>query len=410
MYKSVRVTSNKTTVKEWSDMGKAVAYAKRWSHTANHVLTEVYNENMELLFTTEQLLSDDKAPEILELSKEDEKGIERKNNVVYAIDKKYAVTFETTVNADKDTAIAFVMKAAGAYLGKKGYTFAKENFNKFMNLGLAIYEQEFLDALEAYHNKFYDENGIALIEVTALTDATRTYAYTVRLKVQKVSTKQQVAETKAKSAVAEIATAYEPMTAKERLADYGASALTNAELLSLLVHVPSKNFNNDLAATLANPALFVKGIGKKKSETFACIREIAKRLQKATTQNLVQIKGPKDVAELLMPDYQHKQQEHFLVLCLNTKNRVTHISEVSIGDISAAIVSPRDCFFEAIKYHAASLIVAHNHPSGDPSPSREDVKVTERLVKAGKIMDIHVLDHVIIGDNDFFSMKSRCLM
>ena len=95
---------------------------------------------------------------------------------------------------------------------------------------------------------------------------------------------------------------------------------------------------------------------------------------------------------------------------MNTKNHIIGIKDVSIGSLTASVVHPREVFETAIMHHAAAMILIHNHPSGDPSPSREDISVTERLVKAGKVMDIPVLDHIILGDERFVSMKEKNLM
>ena len=111
-----------------------------------------------------------------------------------------------------------------------------------------------------------------------------------------------------------------------------------------------------------------------------------------------------------MPRFLHEQKEHFALVLLNTKNFIIATPTVSIGSLTASVVHPREIFAEAVVYHAASVILVHNHPSGDPSPSREDIAVTARLVKAGKIMDIPILDHVIIGEHSFSSLKEKNLM
>jgi DNA repair protein RadC len=111
-----------------------------------------------------------------------------------------------------------------------------------------------------------------------------------------------------------------------------------------------------------------------------------------------------------MPHYRFEQKEHFAVLLLNTKNHVISMPEVSVGSLSASVVHPREVFRAAIDHAAAAMILLHNHPSGDPTPSREDIAVTERLVKAGKIMDIPVLDHVVLGRDRFISLKEKGLL
>ena len=122
------------------------------------------------------------------------------------------------------------------------------------------------------------------------------------------------------------------------------------------------------------------------------------------------VHGPEDVAHYAMPRFRFEQKEHFAVMLLNTKNHILGLTDVSVGSLSASIVHPREVFQTALRYAAAAMILIHNHPSGDPSPSREDINVTQRLVKAGKIMDIPVLDHIILGDNRFVSIKEKGLL
>ena len=111
-----------------------------------------------------------------------------------------------------------------------------------------------------------------------------------------------------------------------------------------------------------------------------------------------------------MPRFRFEQREHFAVMLLDTKNHILGLHDVSVGSLQASVVHPREVFRTAVDYAAASMILLHNHPSGDPTPSREDIAVTARLVKAGKIMDIPVLDHVIIGRNRYVSLKDKGLL
>ena len=111
-----------------------------------------------------------------------------------------------------------------------------------------------------------------------------------------------------------------------------------------------------------------------------------------------------------MPDMVSLQQEHFVDLFLNVKNQILHKQTIFIGSLNASIVHPREIFREAVKRSAASIICAHNHPSGNPTPSAEDVDVTKRLLEAGKLMGIELLDHVIIGDHQFISLKEKGYM
>ncbi len=124
------------------------------------------------------------------------------------------------------------------------------------------------------------------------------------------------------------------------------------------------------------------------------------------------IKSPEEVyqaAKQLLALHE-EPEEHFCILCLNAKNKIVGVHTISIGSLTASIVHPREVFKAAILNNASGIICLHNHPSGDPEPSREDVEITKRLVKAGEIIGIKVLDHVIIGEQKYSSMKERCLM
>lgn len=119
------------------------------------------------------------------------------------------------------------------------------------------------------------------------------------------------------------------------------------------------------------------------------------------------IKSPEDIALLLSSEYKYKLTEHFIGVFLNSKNRLIHKQVISIGTLNSAIVHPREVFNAAIRHCSASLICVHNHPSGDPTPSQEDIQITKRLVEAGNIIGIDVLDHVIIGGNRYYSLKEH---
>jgi len=124
------------------------------------------------------------------------------------------------------------------------------------------------------------------------------------------------------------------------------------------------------------------------------------------------IKSPADVASLAREvlEMHEMAEEHFLILCLNTKNKIAGVHTVSIGSLNASIVHPREVFKAAILNNANGIICLHNHPSGDPEPSREDIEITHRLVNAGSILGINVLDHIIIGDGRYISLKEQGMM
>jgi DNA repair protein RadC len=154
----------------------------------------------------------------------------------------------------------------------------------------------------------------------------------------------------------------------------------------------------------------VKGIGKAKAVQVLASVEIGKRLYRKNSLERYTIRSPEDAAAYLMTDMTALNQEHFVVLFLNVKNEVLHKQTIFIGSLNSSIVHPRDIFREAVKRSAASIVVSHNHPSGNPTPSPEDIEVTKRLTEAGSIIGIEVLDHVIIGDHKFISLKEKGFM
>jgi DNA repair protein RadC len=150
----------------------------------------------------------------------------------------------------------------------------------------------------------------------------------------------------------------------------------------------------------------IKGIGKGKARQITAMLKLVKVLA-LPNENQHVIRSPKDVFNLLEPELRFEQKEHFICLFLNTKNHLIFKEVISVGSLNATIVHPREVFHAAIRRCSASLICAHNHPSGDPEPSIEDVNLTKRLIAAGEIIGIEVLDHVIIGGNRFYSLKEH---
>lgn len=155
----------------------------------------------------------------------------------------------------------------------------------------------------------------------------------------------------------------------------------------------------------------IRGIGQARARQIIATLQLAKKLSSPVRKAPYVINSPKDAADLLLPEMQYLQQEYFIALFLNTKNHIIGKPEtISIGSLSAAIVHPREVFKAAIKRSAASVLVSHNHPSGDCTPSQEDIQLTKRLVEAGNITGIEVLDHIITGFDTWLSMKESNLM
>ena len=165
----------------------------------------------------------------------------------------------------------------------------------------------------------------------------------------------------------------------------------------------------ELMSATEQELMQIKGIGKAKAKQILAALELAKRLNAPAEAPYI-IRSPRDVAQLMIPEMRYLQVEQFVVLFLNTKNGVIAKETISIGSLSASIVHPREVFKAAIKRSSASIIAVHNHPSGNPTPSAEDIQITNRLVESGKIIGIDVLDHIIIGDGQFYSLKEHGLM
>lgn len=204
-----------------------------------------------------------------------------------------------------------------------------------------------------------------------------------------------------------------------RLISEGTMALSDAELLSLIIRTGSKMENainlchrmlsqfdlKQLSVAPVSQIMQIHGIKKAKAAQIAACFELSRRLEVFKGQDLAKINSPEDVYRLLYPGLRETKRELFIELCLDTKNQVIKQETISIGSLNANVVHPREVFKTAIRESSAHIIVAHNHPSGDPTPSREDIEITKKLVETGNVVGISVLDHVIIGDGRHFSMK-----
>ncbi len=212
---------------------------------------------------------------------------------------------------------------------------------------------------------------------------------------------------------------------REKLKNLGAGVLSNAELLAILIRSGSRDESAIQVATrilvrgggLRNlPGLSLeelqenKGIGPDKAAMIKAALELGSRLATTLPERSGSITTPKQAADLFMEDLRYKKKEYFKILLLNTKNHVISKEEISVGSLSASIVHPREIFNIPMRKSAASVILIHNHPSGDPAPSREDLEVTRRLVDGGNLLGVTVRDHIIIGDGRFFSFREQGLI
>ena len=211
---------------------------------------------------------------------------------------------------------------------------------------------------------------------------------------------------------------------RERLLAEGAASLSNTELLAVLLRTGVKDDSvlrvaekvlalykeRGLAAITqmsAKELSSIKGVGMAKAATILAAVELGRRLALKAAEARTVVHGPADAASYVMPRFRFERREHFAVLLLNAKNHILALKTISVGTLTSSVVHPREVFQAAIEQSAASVILVHNHPSGDPAPSGEDIAVTRRMVEAGEIMDIPVLDHVIVGYDKFISLKEE---
>lgn len=209
---------------------------------------------------------------------------------------------------------------------------------------------------------------------------------------------------------------------RERFIREGPLSLSNQELIALLLRTGTNKESvlqlserlisyfdglRMLKDATVEEMTSIRGIGEAKAIHILAAVEIGRRISNLEFSERYVIRSPEDCANYCMNDMRFLSQEHFVCLYLNTKNQVLHKQTIFIGSLNASIVHPREVFKEAFRRSAASIICIHNHPSGDPTPSREDIEVTKRLIECGKIIGIDILDHLIIGEKKYVSLKEK---
>lgn len=211
---------------------------------------------------------------------------------------------------------------------------------------------------------------------------------------------------------------------RERLAQLGERALSTAELLAITIRTGDGDGNNlhlaekilttfnglpGIARASITELTTLKGIGRVKAIEIKAALELGRRLAVTSPEERPIIASPADAANLVMAEMRFYEQEHFRAMLLDTRNSVLSIPTIHIGTINSINVRPADTFRAALKENARSLILIHNHPSENASPSPEDVSTTRKFIQAGKLLDIEVLDHIVVGGNQFVSLKERGL-
>lgn len=209
----------------------------------------------------------------------------------------------------------------------------------------------------------------------------------------------------------------------EKLITFGAETLSNSELLAIILRTGLKGENvlslsqrvlsdigglDNILNISYNDLVSIKGIKNSKGSQIIALAELFRRFNTLrSNKDNIKITKPSDISHLLQCEMNGVNQEILKLIVLDTKNKIIRVKDIFKGSLNCSIVHPREIFSEAIKCGGASIIISHNHPSGDPTPSKEDVNITIRIKESGDILGIKLLDHLIIGDNSYVSMKEK---
>lgn len=214
----------------------------------------------------------------------------------------------------------------------------------------------------------------------------------------------------------------------EKCLKYGPGFLSDAELLGVILRtgavgmdsvalaekilqmVPSRNGLAGMYRLSVDQLCRLKGVGNVKAIQIQCIGELSRRISKSVAAESFSMHDPASIAEYYMEDMRHLPQEHLLLLLLNAKMKLIRDVVMFKGTVNGALLSPREIFIEALRGDAVYVVLLHNHPSGDPEPSREDIGITRRIKEAGNMIGIQLIDHIIIGDNQYISLKERGIL
>lgn len=209
----------------------------------------------------------------------------------------------------------------------------------------------------------------------------------------------------------------------EKFELFGPNALSDAELLAIIIRSGSKK---ERSIEIAQRILSIKeqgirginditledlqqisGIGRVKSIQIKAVAELSKRISKHNAVTKVKITSPSSIASIYMEEMRYLQQEHLKIVFLDTKNQIISDKFLTVGTVNSSLINPREVFVQALRHNSVHVILLHNHPSGDPYPSREDISITERIIEAGEVIGIKLLDHIIIGDGNYISLKEQ---
>ena len=208
---------------------------------------------------------------------------------------------------------------------------------------------------------------------------------------------------------------------RERLLKYGPETLSEAELLAIVLRTGTSGMNSiemcrhiftsinlkKLSRCTIQELVKIRGIGPTKACQIVSVFELSRRLETYIEEQKPKVSCPDEIYRFIYPKIREEKQEKFIILCLDTKNQIISDKTIFIGSLDSSIVHPREIFKTALLMSAASIVLIHNHPSGDPTPSREDIVITNRIIESGKLLGITVWDHLIIGDSCYVSLKQE---
>ena len=212
----------------------------------------------------------------------------------------------------------------------------------------------------------------------------------------------------------------------ERFKKFGVESLSDSELLSIIIRTGTYGesaeklanrlvYENKYGSLLgifhltANELKEIKGIGEIKAMQIMCIAELSKRISKSKAEIRLNFSNPKSIAKLYMEELRHKETEQVVLLLLDTKLSLIREIFLTKGTVNYSVLSSREVFLTALKFNAVNFVLLHNHPSGDPTPSIQDINITKKIGYVGDLLGITLIDHIIIGDNSFYSMKDKGL-
>ena len=211
----------------------------------------------------------------------------------------------------------------------------------------------------------------------------------------------------------------------EKCRSYGTEFLTDAELIACIIRSGTKEFTSvalaekllelrkgneglsGLCSLSYEELIDVSGIGRVKAIQIQCLFELAKRMSRQQAKKTLNFCEPCRIADYYMEDFRHKEQENLLLLLLDNKSNLLGEKLLFTGTVNASIVSPREIYLEALRFHAVGIILLHNHPSGDPTPSEADRRITRKVRDAGELLDVPLLDHIVIGDKKYVSFHEK---